>query len=350
MNQRYDPAKSTGTLPDSAGRKDEENGKRERPEGRNSSFSDRGHEGVFYLTRKRNFMMVNPGLADFLGYGTSREYLSCDTNLDKQFFASHEYAEEFRYLLDLKGAVDNFECPVRCKNGSSRWVSIDAREVPDENNNVLFYEGFVKDIHKQKILEMALRENEEWLQAVFGSVQNGILVIDAETRQVLDMNPFAAEMIGAPREKIVGSRCEDFLCPEEEGKKCPLMDHEPCTEKFEWTLVKANGERIPVLNVVKNAFLKNRRVLIASLTDMTEKKQTEEALRRNEQKLLKLIQEAEFMSDIGKVVNSSLNFEEIFSAFSEKVNKLIPFDGIAVGLIDADAGRVVLSYVYGTEL
>ena len=294
-------------------------------------------------------MMVNSGLADFLGYGTCKEYLSCTPNLDKQFFASPDYAEEFKYLLNLNGAINNFECLVRCQNGSSRWVSINVREVLDENDNALFYEGFVKDLHKQKLLEIALRENEERLEVIFGSVQTGILVIDAETHQILDVNSFVEEMIGAPREKIVGSRCNDFLCPAEE-EKCALMDCGQCTENFEWILVKANGERISVLNALKKTFLQNRRVLIASLTDITEKKRTEETLRRNEQKLLKLNQEAEFMAEIGKVVNSSMNLEEIFSTFSEKANKLIPFDGIAVGLIEADAGRVVLGYVSGSEL
>jgi len=349
MDQSFDQSKTTDSLPLCADQKEEENRKRERREGRNSSSSEKSHDGVFYLNRKRNFMMVNSSLAEFLGYGSSREYLSCDPNTDKQFFDSPEYVDQFKYLLDLNGAIDNFECPVRCKNGLSRWVSIHAREVPDENDNVLFYEGFVKDIHQQKLLEIALRENKERLEAIFNSVQTAILIIDTETHQILDLNSIAVEMIGAPKETIVGSRCHDYLRPAEE-EKCPLLDCGQCTEKFEWFLVRANGEKIPVLNVVKNTFLKGRRVLIASLTDITEKKQAEETLRRNERKLLKLNQEAEFMAEIGKVVNSSLDLDEIFSIFSEKVNKLIPFDGIAIGLIEAEGGRVTLAYVSGSEL
>ena len=64
-------------------------------------------------------------------------------------------------------------------------------------------------------------QTEHFLKAVLDAVQTGIVVIDAETREIVDANPAALQMISAPREKVAGSICHRFICPAEEGQ-CPV--------------------------------------------------------------------------------------------------------------------------------
>ena len=63
---------------------------------------------------------------------------------------------------------------------------------------------------EQSGLELAqvvadLEESEQRLSAVFSGAQIGILVVEAETRTIVDANPKAVEIMEGTREGIVGS-------------------------------------------------------------------------------------------------------------------------------------------------
>ena len=44
------------------------------------------------------------------------------------------------------------------------------------------------------------------------NAESGLILIDAETRVILDANPVAAGMFGKSREKMIGNRCDELLC------------------------------------------------------------------------------------------------------------------------------------------
>ncbi len=73
------------------------------------------------------------------------------------------------------------------------------------------------DITARRLAEQALREAETRLKTILNTVQAGILLIDAETHVIVDANDVALRMIGDPRERIVGSLCHKYLCPDKEG-------------------------------------------------------------------------------------------------------------------------------------
>ena len=69
----------------------------------------------------------------------------------------------------------------------------------------------------------ALEESEVRLRAILDHVQTGILIIDAASKQIVEANPTALRLIGAPREKVIGCVCHRCVCPAEMGK-CPITD------------------------------------------------------------------------------------------------------------------------------
>ena len=125
--------------------------------------------------------------------------------------------------------------------------------------------------------EGAVLESEERLKTVLDSIQTGVAVIDAENHVIVDVNPVAIELIGAPREKIVGHVCHKFICPAEDGK-CPITDLGQTIDKSERMLLNAAGESIPVLKTVVPIVLAGRRHILESFMDITERKRAEEAL------------------------------------------------------------------------
>ena len=102
----------------------------------------------------------------------------------------------------------------------------------------------------------------------------GIFIIDAETHKIEDANNAAIEMVGAPKDKIIGRVCHEYICPAE-LEKCPVTDLNQDVDLAERTLLKASGDHMLVLKSVTQIKQKKRKLLIESFTDISKLKQAE---------------------------------------------------------------------------
>lgn len=122
--------------------------------------------------------------------------------------------------------------------------------------------------------EELLRAGEQRLRTILGSVQAGIILIDVETRTILDANPMALQMMGVTKDKVIGSVCHRFICPREEGS-CPVADLGQQVNNSERILLTSSGEQIPIIKTVVPVDLDNRKCLLESFIDITEHKRAE---------------------------------------------------------------------------
>ncbi|MHC4535371.1 MAG: PAS domain-containing hybrid sensor histidine kinase/response regulator [Planctomycetota bacterium] len=128
---------------------------------------------------------------------------------------------------------------------------------------------------ERKEFEQLSRQSEERLKAIMDNIQTGIILVDAETHIIIDANPAAAEMIGTVKDKIVGSVCKDYICPNSNGQ-CPITDLKKDVDNDEHELVKADGVKVPILKTAVPVVLSDRKYLLESFVDITERKQAEE--------------------------------------------------------------------------
>lgn len=124
----------------------------------------------------------------------------------------------------------------------------------------------------------ALRESERHLKAIWDSTPSGIMVIDAETHQVVDINPFALKLLERSEKEVIGRTCHDFVCPAEVGK-CPITDLNQQIENTERKMVNAKGEKVSILKTVVPYRKKGHEFLIESFIDINERKQAEQKLK-----------------------------------------------------------------------
>ncbi len=88
-------------------------------------------------------------------------------------------------------------------------------------------------------------------------------------------------------------------------------------------------------------------VVEALQNEMTERKLAEEALRKSEEEAKRFAQENAIMAEIGRIISSSLNIEDVYERFAEEAHKLIHFDGIAINIINHNESIVTVPYVTG---
>ncbi len=120
-----------------------------------------------------------------------------------------------------------------------------------------------------------VRENEEYLKTIMQSIQAGVLIIEADTHIITDVNPKALELIGASREEVLGRPCHRFVCPAEVGR-CPITDLNQKVDNAERVLIDIYGQKIPIIKNVKSVTLRGKRLLVESLIDIRERKKMEE--------------------------------------------------------------------------
>ncbi len=72
--------------------------------------------------------------------------------------------------------------------------------------------------------------------------------------------------------------------------------------------------------------------------------------RNREEEAKRLAQENAIMAEIGRIISSTLNIEEVYERFAVEAKKLIPFDRIIINLINREEGTITNAYVSGTEV
>ncbi len=133
------------------------------------------------------------------------------------------------------------------------------------------------DIVERRQAEEWLFESEQRLKLVLNSVQTGVVIIDAQTYVISDINQYAADMIGLPREHIIGNTCQQFICPGLTGK-CPFAETECKTDSSEQILIRAGGDFIPILKKVTPIQINRREYLLESFSDITEQVRAKEEI------------------------------------------------------------------------
>ena len=92
------------------------------------------------------------------------------------------------------------------------------------------------------------------------------------------------------------------------------------------------------------------KLIARSLRYAIERKEAEEALRRSEEAATRLAEENAVLAEIGRIISSSLDIEEVYGPFANQTRKLIPFDRIVVTFLDPDNGPAAASYVRGVDV
>jgi len=123
-------------------------------------------EGIFRSSPNGQYLTVNPAMANIYGYSSPEEMLETVKDIGTQIHLNEESHRRFIIILDKEGVVERYEAQNLRKDGSLIWTSTNARAIRDANGNILFYEGFVTDITKRKITEIALRETQAQYRAV----------------------------------------------------------------------------------------------------------------------------------------------------------------------------------------
>lgn len=234
------------------------------------------------------FTYVGPQAVTLLGYPVDRWY-------EKDFWVTHIHPEDRNYATDfcLKSSInrDNYEFEYRMlsNTGETVWLH-DIVNVVREDGEPRTLRGFLVDITERKRADEALEKQRAFLRQVIDISPNFIFAKDRGGRFTL-VNQAVANAYGTTVEGLTGKTDADFNPNLEEVEFFRRMDLEvmdALQEKFipEEVITDAHG-RQRWLQTVKRPIIGEdgtANQVLGSATDITERKQAEEALRESEER------------------------------------------------------------------
>ena len=130
----------SGIIRDITNRKQAEEAKQQ-AEARYRSVVENAVEGIFQSTPDGRFLMANPSLAQMLRYDSPESLVATVTNIGLQLYANPKKRDEVLAELSKSRALRGFETELACRGGSVISVSVNAREVRDQQEDLFHYKG-----------------------------------------------------------------------------------------------------------------------------------------------------------------------------------------------------------------
>ncbi len=189
----------------------------------------------------------------------------------------------------------NVELQFQRKNGERFWAEISGTPVVREGKYLYYLSNWV-DITERKRAEQALERSRDFSASLIASMRDGFSVLDPNGVHI-DVNPALCSMTGFSREELVGSGPPHPYWPPEEYQRIEKAFNKTLKGEFdtlELAFVRKNGERFPVLVSPSQIEDKQGNAVsyFATIKDITERKQAEEALRKSEEEYRSLFEQS----------------------------------------------------------
>ncbi len=254
-------------------------------------------------------------------YGIPMERLAKLTPADvsPEFQACGRRSSELaREKMDeaLLGGTPVFEWIHRRPDGSLIPTEVRLLRLPNECDNLI--RASIIDNSARKRAEQALRESEQKFRALFQDTSQGVVLQDQN--QLLEVNPAAVRIMRRQSPDEMVGRDPREMAPkfQPNGELSDVLGSkyiEQCIVKgsarFEWVASSPQGDEIPLEVALTSIEWSGRQVIQAVITDITERKMAEDALREANKELHREIEQRTHAEELLKqrVRMSTLNGE-----------------------------------------
>jgi PAS domain S-box-containing protein len=182
-------------------------------------------------------------------------------------------------LLESQGLLRDFEAQMRRVDGTTFWARATVRLQPGAGGHPIVCEGVVTDITEHRRADQALQSSESRYRRLFEAAQDGILILDAESAEIVDVNPFLCHLLGLTREEVLGRKLweigpfKDALASKINFRALQAADY----IRYEnLPLETAAGREIRVEFVSNVYSVEGGRVIQCNVRDITERTQAAE--------------------------------------------------------------------------
>ncbi len=204
------------------------------------------------------------------------------------------------------------EFRLRFDDGTLRWLSGNAKPQAEADGTIMWH-GYISDITDRKQAEAEFKESTEKHRGLSEAAFDSIFF--SEKGLCIEQNQMAEKMFGYTNEEAIGRYGTDWI---DEADRKMVMDNMLAgyEEPYEVTALKKDGSTFPCMLSGRMMHYKGKTVRVTSLSDITLRKQAEEALIEARNEAVKANQaKSEFLSrmshELRTPMNSILGFAQL---------------------------------------
>jgi len=190
-------------------------------------------------------------------------------------------------ILPEKTTFDNYEVENDFSAIGKRIMLLNARQIKRALGKEQIILLAFEDITGRKFAAEALVSSEIRYRRLFESAKDGILILDAETGRIIDVNPFLMELLGYTKESIIKKEIWEFGFFKDiaaNKEKFLELQQKGYVRYEDLPLETIDGRKIEV-EFVSNTYLVNQNKIVqCNIRDITERKRGEQIIQlRNHQ-------------------------------------------------------------------
>ena len=249
---------------------------------------------IFLLDKQGNVMTWNSGAERLKGY-RSVEIIGEHFSI---FYTDEERKtdkpSELLKTAASEGQVVTEGWRIR-KDGSRFWAEVVITSLRDKSGNLRGFSKVTHDITERKRVEQELRESEDKFYKVFNFAPIGMTISTLNDGRFVEINEAGERQSGYPREEVIGRTSAQFSIWGDSSERAQVIGEvvkNGAVRDREMLMKGKEGNAFWGLFSAVPIEIKGEKHLLSLVSDITERKKTEETLKSSETRYRRLFEAA----------------------------------------------------------
>jgi two-component system cell cycle sensor histidine kinase/response regulator CckA len=226
-------------------------------------------------------------------------------------------------ILPKNNTFDSYEIEHEFPNIGHKIMLLNARRFTENDTGSQMIFLAIEDISERMQLETLLKDSEERFRRLFETANDGILLLEKREFKICHVNPAVTAMLDYSKEECIGNDIKDIGFPDDLDTPQEILKTLNKDGIIHYKDVPVRKKAGQVIDT--DIYMVDKATLVqCNIRNVTERKRTEEALRKSEEKYRRLFNNAEVgiyrtRLDGSEVIEVNRKFLDIAGATREEI-------------------------------